>query len=76
MKDYIYREIDPAMEPNGRIHFIGTIFHPEAILPYMMKSKSYRDEVWSAIYEDENGKEQSIFPERFPLKIFYDKRDD
>ena len=76
MKDYIYREIDPAMEPDGRIHFIGTIFHPEAILPYMMKSRNYRNEVWSAIYEDENGKEHSIFPERFPLKMFYDKRDE
>lgn len=76
-KDYIYREVEPALDPKtGKVRFIGTIFHPQAILPYMQKSKNYFSKTWSIIYEDKNGKECSLWPERFPLESLHKIRDE
>jgi hypothetical protein len=75
-KDYIYREVEPALDPKvGKVRFIGTVFHPDAILPYMMKSPDYFARKWSIIYKDDLGEEKSLWEERFPLEVLYKKRD-
>lgn len=76
-KDYIYREVEPALDPKvGKVRFIGTIFHPEAILPYMMRSTVYASFKWSIIYRDEAGEEKSLWPSRFPIEKLYQIRDE
>lgn len=76
-KDYIYREVEPALDPKvGKVRFIGTIFHPDAILPYMMKSPMYASYKWSIIYTDANGEEKSLWPSRFPIEKLYKVRDE
>lgn len=75
-KDYIYREVEPALDPKrGKVRFIGTIFHPDAILPYMMKSPDYLSRKWSILYTDELGEEKSLWEERFPIETLHKKRD-
>ena len=76
-RDYIYREVEPALDPKiGKVRYIGTVFSPDAILPYMMKSSNYFSRLWSIIMCDLDGKEYSLWPERFPLEVLYQKRDE
>jgi hypothetical protein len=76
-RDYIYREVEPALDPKvGKVRYIGTVFSPDAILPYMMKSPAYFSRLWSIIMTDANGNDYSLWPERFPLEVLYNKRDE
>lgn len=75
-KDYIYREVHPALDPKlGKVRLVGTIFHPDAILPFMMKDKNYFSRKWSVFQEDEEGNPYSLWPEWLSVEMLLKEKE-
>lgn len=74
-RDYIYREVEPAMDPKlGKIRYVGTIFHPDAILPSVMANRSYFARSWSIICNENTPEEYSLWPERWSIETLKETR--
>lgn len=58
----------PAMNPKtGRIRFIGTALHPEALIQKKCDDREWDSRKFPIMYLDESGVEVSAWEDRFPL---------
>ncbi len=61
--------LQPALHPtNGKVRFIGTAIHPKSLIFKKCNSTEWRSAVFSIINIDDNGREVSAWPARFPME--------
>jgi hypothetical protein len=58
----------PALDPKHKIRMVGTPLHPEALIEQVMASPEWKTLRFPICYVDENGVEQSTWPDRFPME--------
>lgn len=62
----------PALNPKtGRIRFIGTALHPEALIQKKCDDPEWVSRKFPVLYNDEDGQEVSAWPDRFSLEWIY-----
>ena len=53
----------------GTIVFINTMTHTQSILATLLNAKHWRKKFYQITHMDRNGKEVSLWPEKFPLRV-------
>lgn len=78
--EYIFMTLEPLLNPDSKAINIGTRWMPDDIYEQLEKmtdstgKKIWKTVVTKAIFTDKDGKEQSYWPEYWPLKRLYDKK--
>lgn len=65
----------PSLNPKTRrVRMIGTPLHPKALIEEKMRDKRWKSRRFPVLYIDEDGREQSAWPERFSLPFIQELR--
>lgn len=66
----------PSLNPKkGKIRFIGTPLHPKALIVKVCEDKNWESKKYPLFYFDENGNDQSLWPDRFSNEWVLKERD-
>lgn len=67
----------PALNPkNGKIRMVGTPLHPQAIIERKMTDPSWKTKRFPVCFIDDDGAEQSSWPDRFSMDYINNLRRD
>lgn len=73
MRDWFFKVLYPILVPNGRLIFVGTIFHPEDLLTEFIKDESYDIRLrYKAILDEET--QEVLWGERHSYESLVAKR--
>ena len=71
---WYYKVLLPCLEPEGRLHIIGTRYHYLDLYGYLIEGEFKKCHwIYRAIQQDENGK-SALWEEKFPLQLLEEKR--
>lgn len=67
---WLFEAVLPSLDVDtGTIIFINTQTHSQSILTKLLKSDGWRKKFYQVSYIGEDGKEYSLWPEKFPLHV-------
>jgi len=71
---WYYKVLLPCLEPEGRLHIIGTRYHYLDLYGHLIEGEFKKCHwIYRAIQQDENGK-SALWEEKFPLQLLEEKR--
>lgn len=80
LMNWVKRAVLPAMSPDGKVGLVGTVLHDDSLLNNALKGEKgfggWRRNKFAAISTDEQDREQSLWPSRFPLETLKRMRED
>lgn len=74
--DYFYTAITNMIVPGGQIVVVGTPFHQADLYADLKKNPEYEFRRYSAITQKDDGSEQALWPERYPLERLEKRRNE
>jgi len=67
---WLFEVVIPSLDiDNGTLVFINTQTHSESILSKLLKSKGWRKKFYQIVRVRNDGVEESIWPEKFPMRV-------
>lgn len=67
LKEWFYSSLFPTLEPDGKIHILGTRYNPLDLYEDLIKSRSYKVNIQQAI-RNVDGKKVSLWEDKFTLE--------
>ena len=68
LKRWFNGALIPALDPKGKIRMVGTPLHPKSLLEEKMRDSAWKSARFPVIYLNEEGREISAWPDRFPME--------
>lgn len=68
LKDWYYSALKPTLEPDGKIHILGTRYNPLDLYEDLIKSGEYDVSINRAIEKLKDGTEEALWEDKFSLE--------